>query len=126
MTAARLAEPGPSTAFTIPDAMHSPAAYWFWHELPSARQIREQIAQMLDGGYRSFQIQARLAYPISNYLNDEYLAACKVAVQEAARLGMTVGIYDEYNWQSGQAGGRTVHGRDGLRERHVFWATVTA
>jgi hypothetical protein len=126
MTEARLAEPGTSIAFTTPDAMHSPAAYWFWHQLPTARQIREQIGQMLDGGYRSFQIQARLAYPIGSYLNDEYLAACQVAVQEAARLGMTVGIYDEYNWQSGQAGGRTVHGRDDLRERHVFWASVTA
>jgi len=126
MAEAHVAEPGTSTAFTSPDAEHSPAAYWFWHQLPTAEQIREQIGQMLDGGYRSFQIQARLAYPIGSYLNDEYLAACRLAVHEAARLGMIVGIYDEYNWQSGQAGGRTVHGRDELRERHVFWASVTA
>jgi hypothetical protein len=126
MAEARLAEPGVPIPFTSPDAGHSPAAYWFWHELPTAEQIREQIGQMRGGGYRSFQIQARLAYPIGSYLNEEYLAACRLAVQEASRLGMTVGIYDEYNWQSGQAGGRTVHGRDELRERHVFWASITA
>jgi hypothetical protein len=111
-------------AFARPDAEHSPAAYWFWHQLPTAEQIREQIGQLADGGYLSFQIQARLAYPIEGYLDRDYLDACRIAVAEAARRGMTVGIYDEYNWQSGQAGGRTVHGADQLRERHLFWATA--
>ena len=106
-----------------PDADHSPAAYWFWHHLPTAEQIREQVGQMQDGGYQSFQIQARLAYPIGDYLDEGYLGACRIAVEEAARRGMTVGIYDDYNWQSGQAGGRTVQGADHLRERHLFWAS---
>jgi hypothetical protein len=109
-----------------PDADHSPAAYWFWHHLPTAEQIRDQVGQMQDGGYQSFQIQARLAYPIGEYLDSDYLGACKIAVEEAARRGMTVGIYDDYNWQSGQAGGRTVHGADELRERHLFWASAPA
>jgi hypothetical protein len=113
-----------STTFSNPDTAHSPAAYWFWHHLPGAEQIREQINQMLEGGFRSFQIQARLAYPIGSYLDADYLAACRVAVEEAARRGMTVGIYDEYNWQSGQAAGQTVRGHDDLRERHVFWSTT--
>ncbi len=116
--------PAASTTFSSPDAAHSPAAYWFWHHLPTAEQIREQIGQMADGGFRSFQIQARLAYPIGGYLDADYLAACRLAVEEAARRGMTVGIYDEYNWQSGQAAGRTVRGHDELRERHVFWSTA--
>lgn len=118
------AEQATVPAFAEPDNAHSPAAYWFWHELPTAGQITEQIGQMLDGGFRSFQIQARLAYPIGEYLAPDYLAACRMAVAEAARHGMTVGIYDEYNWQSGQAGGRTVRGHDDLRERHVFWTTA--
>jgi hypothetical protein len=109
-----------------PDADHSPAAYWFWHHLPTAAQIRDQLGQMQDGGYQSFQIQARLAYPIDEYLGSDYLRACQIAVDEAARRGMTVGIYDDYNWQSGQAGGRTVHGADELRERHLFWSSAAA
>ncbi len=110
--------------FAHPDADHSPAAYWFWHRLPTKAEIRHQIGDMLSGGFRSFQIQPRLAYPIDDYLGEDYLAACRTAVAEAAHLGMTVGIYDEYNWQSGQAGGRTVRGAPHLREAHVFWATA--
>jgi hypothetical protein len=113
-----------ATTWATPDAAHSPAAYWFWHRLPTTEEIRRQVGEMLAGGFRSFQIQPRLAYPIADFLGDDYLAACKVAVDEAARLGMTVGIYDDYNWQSGQAGGRTVHGADHLRECHVFWSTT--
>lgn len=108
--------------FAAPDADHSPAAYWFWHRLPTHSEIRDQIAQMDEGGIHSFQIQARLAYPIEGYLQPEYLAMCRTAVEEAASRHMTVGIYDDYNWQSGQAGGRTVHGADHLRERHIFWS----
>jgi hypothetical protein len=108
--------------FATPGPDHSPAAYWFWHRLPTPTEIKDQIAQMEAGGIRSFQIQARLAYPIEGYLDADYLSMCRAAVEEAAARSMTVGLYDEYNWQSGQAGGRTVHGADHLRERHIFWS----
>jgi hypothetical protein len=111
-----------SELFAEPDADHSPAVYWFWHRLPTTEEIHDQIHEMYSGGIKSFQIQARLAYPIEEYMDSAYLSACRLSVEIAAQLGMTVGIYDEYNWQSGMAGGRTVHGADELRERHVFWA----
>ncbi|MDB5552093.1 MAG: putative glycosyl hydrolase [Rhizobium sp.] len=41
-----------------------------------------------------------------------------------AELGIVAGLYDDYNWNSGQAGGRTVEGNDHLRERHLFWAVT--
>jgi hypothetical protein len=102
---------------------HAPASYWFWHRVPTGEEIREQVAQLADAGFGSFQIQARLAFPIQQYLGPEYLAAYRAAADEAARRGMVMGIYDEYNWLSGHAGGRTVAGRDELRERHLFWST---
>ena len=111
-----------SELFAEPDADHSPAVYWFWHRLPTTKEIDDQIHEMYSGGIKSFQIQARLAYPIEDYMDSAYLSACRLSVETAAQLGMTVGIYDEYNWQSGMAGGRTVHGADELRECHVFWA----
>lgn len=111
-------------AFRAPDAWHSPATYWFWHHLPSVAQIRAQVREMFDAGFRSFQIQARLSFPQGQYLDDDYLRACRLAVDEAARLGMIVGIYDDYNWQTGHAGGRAVAGHDELRERHLFWVRV--
>jgi len=109
-----------------PGVWHAPASYWFWHRVPTAEEIRAQLRQLADAGFRSFQVQARLAFPIEEYLGPEYLAAVRAVADEAAALGMVMGIYDEYNWLSGHAGGRTVAGRDELRERHLFWSTAPA
>lgn len=79
---------------------------------------------MRNAGYQSFQIQTRLSFPRNRYLSDDYLAMCRLAADEAASRGMMIGIYDEYNWLSGHAGGLTVQGRDELRERHLFHVTV--
>ncbi|MGW3462471.1 hypothetical protein ACWDE9_24015, partial [Streptomyces olivaceoviridis] len=110
--------------FRNPDPWHAPAAYWFWHRLPDTDTVRAQVRQMYDAGIRSFQVQARLSYPIEGYLDDDYLAACRVAIETAAGLGMIVGIYDDYNWQTGHAAGRAVAGHDELRERHLFWVRI--
>ncbi|MFC4948049.1 hypothetical protein [Pseudonocardia sp. GCM10023141] len=112
-------------AVNEPDAWHAPATYWFWHRLPTDTEIKDQVAQMSAAGYRAFQIQARLSFPRTEYLGPAYLAACRTAADAAAAHEMLIGIYDEYNWLSGHAGGRTVEGRDELRERHLFWATTT-
>ncbi|KAK1185460.1 hypothetical protein B7755_049715 [Streptomyces sp. NBS 14/10] len=112
--------------FRNPDPWHAPAAYWFWHRLPDKDTIRAQVRQMHDAGIRSFQVQARLSYPIEGYLDDDYLAACRTAVETAAELDMIVGIYDDYNWQTGHAAGRAVADHDELRERHLFWVRIPA
>ena len=113
-------------AFASPDPWHRPAAYWFWHEPPDHALIRRQVHEMHDAGIHSFQIQARLSYPLEGYLDDDYLAACTIAVETAAELGMVVGLYDDYNWQSGHAAGRGVSGHDEFRERHLFWVRLPA
>lgn len=110
--------------FASPDPWHRPAAYWFWHERPDRALIRRQVHEMHDAGIHSFQIQARLSYPLEGYLDDDYLEACKIAVETARELGMIVGLYDDYNWQSGHAAGRAVSGHDEVRERHLFWVRL--
>jgi hypothetical protein len=107
-----------------PDAWHLPCAYWFWHRIPTSAEIRTQLAEMRDAGIRSFQVQARLSLPMEDYLNADYLAAYRQAVDEAAAHGMVVGIYDDYNWQSGHAAGRAVDGHPELAETHLFWTSV--
>ncbi|MCS4277204.1 hypothetical protein M2390_002408 [Mycetocola sp. BIGb0189] len=111
-------------SFVTPDVWHSPATYWFWHHLPDEDQVRTQVRQMHAAGIKSFQVQARLSFPMHEYLEPAYLTACRWAVEEAAALGMIVGFYDDYNWQTGQAGGRAVAGHDHLRERHLFWTRI--
>ncbi|GHH85702.1 hypothetical protein GCM10018793_54750 [Streptomyces sulfonofaciens] len=111
-------------SFTRPDVWHAPATYWFWQRIPTREEIREQLDSLAAAGFGSFQIQTRLSFPRADYLGGEYLAACRAAADEAAARGLMMGLYDEYNWLSGHAGGRTVAGRDELRERHMFFTTA--
>lgn len=111
-------------AFAAPPVRHVPAAYWFWHRRPTADEVRRQVREIQAGGFGTFLIQARLAYPMEEYLDEGFLAAYRLAVEEAARLGLKVGIYDDYNWASGHAAGLTVAGHDHLRERMLFWSTA--
>jgi hypothetical protein len=109
--------------FVDPAAEFAPSTYWFWHRRPTEEEIRTQVAEIARGGFKTFLIQARIAYPLEEYLDHGFLAAYRLAVAEAARHGLEVGIYDDYNWASGHAGGRTVRGADHLRERQLFWST---
>lgn len=109
-----------------PDAAHAPACYWFWHSIPSPETISQQVREMHAAGFRSFLIQPRRSFPMVDYLSDEYLEAYRIAVDEAICQGMRVGIYDEYNWQSGHAGGRTVEHHLASRERHIFWSRTVS
>jgi hypothetical protein len=113
-------------SFEHPDAWHAPATYWFWQRIPTGQEIRDQLDALAAAGFGSFQIQTRLSFPREDYLSDAYLAACREAADEAAARGLMMGLYDEYNWLSGHAGGRTVVGRDELRERHMFFSTSSA
>lgn len=72
----------------------------------------------------SFQIAVRLNMPLKDYLSDEYLNACKLAANKAKSLGMMMGIYDDYNWQSGQAAGKTVENHPELKECQLFWIKI--
>lgn len=110
--------------FVSPDPWHSPAAYWFWQRVPAAVEVRRQVAELHAAGFRSFQVQSRMSLPLADHLSPAWLAAFRIAVEEADRLGMVVGLYDDYNWQSGHAAGLAVAGgHDEHRERHLFWST---
>lgn len=117
---------GPDSVALFSDPPHAfrPSTYWFWHSIPDAQTCRAQLADFRDQGFGTILIQARLAFPREVYLSGAYLAAYRVAIEIAGELGLKAGIYDDYNWMSGHAGGRTVEGRDDLRERHLFWATT--
>lgn len=109
--------------FREPDFWHRTANYWFWHRIPTDQEITEQLEAMRSAGYGSFQVAVRMSWPLAEYLSDEYLAAVRRTADAARALGLHMGIYDEYSWLSGHAGGRTVAGRDELREQHLFWSS---
>lgn len=111
-----------SDVFENPTAAFRPSAYWFWHSIPTEEVCREQLGDFKRKGIGTILIQARLAMSRNDYLSPAYLDAYRVAAAIAGKLGLKLGIYDDYNWISGHAGGRTVAGRDDLRERHLFWS----
>ncbi|MFI1093664.1 hypothetical protein [Streptomyces sp. NPDC020917] len=113
-------------SFTDPDPWHAPATYWFWQRVPTDQEISEQLDAMEAAGFGSFQIQARLSFPRRQYLDESFLGAYARVAEQAAARGLMMGVYDEYNWLSGHAGGRTVEGRDDLRERHMFFSSAPA
>ncbi|MDW5317098.1 carbohydrate-binding protein [Rhizobium sp. PL01] len=110
--------------FQSPTAAFRPAAYWFWHSIPTEAVCRTQLADFKAKGISTILIQARLAMPREDYLSAPYLEAYRVSAEIAAELNLKLGIYDDYNWISGHAGGRTVAGREHLRERHLFWSSA--
>jgi len=109
--------------FENPTAAFRPSAYWFWHSIPTEEVCHAQLADFKLKGIGTILIQARLAMSRDDYLSLAYLDAYRVAAGIASRLGLKLGIYDDYNWISGHAGGRTVMDRDDLRERHLFWSS---
>ncbi|GLY69099.1 hypothetical protein [Amycolatopsis taiwanensis] len=120
---------GPATEklerFRNPDFWHRPANYWFWHRVPTEDEILNQLTTMREAGYGSFQVAVRLSWPLREYLSREYLTAVRTTADTARRLGLRMGIYDDYNWLSGHAGGKTVAGHDSFRESHLFWTAST-
>lgn len=110
--------------FRNPTHAFRPSAYWFWHSIPDGETCRRQLADFKAQGFGTILIQARIAFPRDLYLSAAFIAAYRTAIGIAGELGLKAGFYDDFNWISGHAGGRTVEGRDDLRERHLFWATV--
>ncbi|TWF52403.1 carbohydrate-binding protein [Neorhizobium alkalisoli] len=115
-----------SHLFADPPAEFRPAAYWFWHTLPADDEIETQLRDFRNQGYGTILIQARLAMPRELYLSEAFLERYRKAVEVMQKLGLVAGLYDDYNWTSGQAGGRTVSGAPHLSERHLFWATTSS
>jgi hypothetical protein len=109
--------------FENPTAAFRPSAYWFWHSIPTEEVCHAQLGDFKLKGIGTILIQARLAMSRDMYLSPAYIEAYRVAAQIAGKLGLKLGIYDDYNWISGHAGGRTVAGCDAVRERHLFWSS---
>ena len=77
---------------------------WFWNGPLKTERTREQLEGCKARGYYGVGI---LPSPrmTPGFMTPEFLAHYKTAVEEAARLGMKLCLYDEYWFPSGAAGG---------------------
>lgn len=72
---------------------------------PTRERIRRHLEMLTENG-----IGQALIYPRSgcevDYLSEEWFRVIRFFLEEAEALGMRIWLYDDFNWPSGDAGGR--------------------
>lgn len=84
---------------------YRPLSFWSWNGEMENEEVRCQIRQFAEQGYGGFFIHARAGLSIE-YMGDEWFEACRIAIEEAERLQLSVWLYDENGWPSGFASGK--------------------
>ncbi|HEU5087143.1 MAG TPA: glycosyl hydrolase, partial [Roseiflexaceae bacterium] len=83
--------------------------FWFWNDDLDETELLRQIRAFHEKGFGGFLPHPRIGLSRRvGYLTDEYFRLVRIAVDEAARLGMQVVLYDEGSYPSGSAQGRVV------------------
>jgi len=83
--------------------------FWFWNDALDNRQLARQMAEFRSRGVYGFVVHARMGLPKEiPYMGERWLAHVRFAVEEAARTGMRVCLYDEGMYPSGSAHGEVV------------------
>ncbi|MDZ5441541.1 glycosyl hydrolase [Micromonospora sp. 4G57] len=105
--------------FTDPPATDRPHAFWFWNGKLTEDELSRQLDEMKAKGIEEFFIHPRQGlggdFGVTEngyYLSKDYFDKVGFALAEAKRRGMKAWLYDDLNWPSGFAGGRTVSGGD--------------
>ncbi len=113
--------------FKEPGKEYTQAPFWFWNANITEQGLLEQIEWMTQKGVHGFVIHPRMGLSREvGYLTPRYLSLVRFAVEEAARRGMRVYLYDEAMYPSGSAHGKVVAANpafasQGLRMRSFEW-----
>jgi len=95
--------------FVTPPNEFTQIPWWFWNDEITEDGIREQLADFRQQGVYGFTIHARMGLARSiPYLGERWFELVRFAVEEAARHGMVVHLYDEGMYPSGSAHGEVV------------------
>jgi len=93
------------------------APFWFWNGDMQPEEMERQLRAMKDAGIHSVVFHPRSGLggqfdqgELEYYLSQTYFERFKFALETCRRLGLKVVLYDEYNWPSGQGGGRVLDG----------------
>lgn len=99
---------------------YRPLSFWSWNGEMESSEVREQIRQFAAQGYGGFFIHARAGLMI-DYMQEEWFEACRVAIEEAKELGLSVWLYDEDGWPSGFAGGKVNGQGEAYQAKKLFF-----
>lgn len=83
---------------------------WFWNTTMSPEKIRAQMVQLAAQGCRGAIISPRQGMG-GAYLSETFCNLVAEACREGARLGLELGVADEFPYPSGHAGGLVTLGR---------------
>lgn len=99
--------------------------FWFWNDDLSEDELLRQMADFEDHGVHGFVIHPRIGLPHRiGWMSEEWLHYVSVAVEEAARRGMKVVLYDEAMYPSGSSGGQIVAADPRLQTRCLDKVTL--
>ncbi len=93
----------------VPAGPTGPYAFVFWNDDLDDAGVLAQLGDIAAAGFRGVTLSARIGLSRRvGYLTDEHLRLVRVAVDECARLGLAVMLYDEASYPSGSANGAVV------------------
>lgn len=81
--------------------------FWFWNDASDCTQKIDYLHRCREGGINALIMHARCGNLIP-YASSEWYAQIRAVVEEGARCGMTLWLYDEDPYPSGAAGGRVM------------------
>lgn len=95
--------------FVDPPREFSLCPFWFWNDVLSEAEIVRQMDDFQSHGIHAFVIHPRVGLPREiGWMSDEMGRFVRFAVEEAARRGMWVVLYDEGMYPSGSSSGQVV------------------
>ncbi|MDR2764662.1 MAG: hypothetical protein LBB90_06485 [Tannerella sp.] len=103
---------------TVPVGIR-PNPLWFWNNTRvEPEELKRQMAGYKEAGYGGLSILPFGKNFKPEYLSDAYFDMYRVCVEEAAGLGLTLWLYDEYGFPSGTAGDINGDGIGRFRQRY--------
>jgi len=95
--------------FVDPPREYGILPFWFWNDDLEEAELIRQIREFYAKGFGGFLIHPRVGLSRRvGYLTPEFFRLVRAVVEEAARLGMKVVLYDEGSYPSGSAAGQVV------------------
>ena len=95
--------------FLEPPLEFAPMPFWFWNDDLERAELIRQVRAFREAQFGGFVIHARVGLSRRiGYLTETYFRLVRRVVEEAARCGMKVILYDEGSYPSGSAQGAVV------------------
>ncbi|MBR5869117.1 MAG: hypothetical protein IKZ21_06690, partial [Clostridia bacterium] len=120
-------------AFRTPGVEYATFYSWVWNDVLTREEILRQLDEMVRLGIRAVYIipEPKHFRPKTmptelepDYLTGEYFEEFRFAMEEAAKRGMRLWLYDEGGWPSGGACGRVLLEHPELARRSLAKHTV--